>query len=312
MARVDLGRVVGDSAYEVAVKEGFVGSEQEWLDSLKGADGAVGPQGPAGEQGETGPQGPAGDDGSQVSVSSTGISTNEVQYITIDGTEYKLAGSSEPTDSILYDVDFLEYDPETDYDDLVAAEQAGKLIRLLVGANRVMLSRVNNDGVFEFRLPNGTHNEDDDDTIMLFVYYLDSEGGWNDTFRLGGSQPGPGPSWDWEYTWVTDENEVEASISDDGHTVEFINFNFTDTPYLFMPTSMADITVGANGGPNQNANGEFDMSQDGYIMGDAQADWSIYCDASNQKLVLKSPGGGPDFHNFNSFYVSGKANMAQE
>lgn len=29
----------GLSAYEVAVKNGFVGSEAEWLESLKGADG---------------------------------------------------------------------------------------------------------------------------------------------------------------------------------------------------------------------------------------------------------------------------------
>ena len=41
----------GKSAYEVAVENGFVGTETEWLESL------VGPQG---IQGETGPQGPAG------------------------------------------------------------------------------------------------------------------------------------------------------------------------------------------------------------------------------------------------------------
>jgi hypothetical protein len=39
MASTNLGRVVGDSAYEVAVANGFVGTEQEWLASLKGTDG---------------------------------------------------------------------------------------------------------------------------------------------------------------------------------------------------------------------------------------------------------------------------------
>lgn len=39
MARVDLGRVVGLSAYEVAVENGFVGTEEEWLASLKGPKG---------------------------------------------------------------------------------------------------------------------------------------------------------------------------------------------------------------------------------------------------------------------------------
>ena len=44
----------GDSAYELAVADGFQGTLQEWLDSL------VGPEGPQGPQG---PQGPAGADG---------------------------------------------------------------------------------------------------------------------------------------------------------------------------------------------------------------------------------------------------------
>ena len=47
----------GKSAYEIAVDNGFVGTEQEWLESL------VGPQGPQGEQGEQGPQGEKGDKG---------------------------------------------------------------------------------------------------------------------------------------------------------------------------------------------------------------------------------------------------------
>lgn len=38
----------GKSAYDVAVDNGFVGTESQWLDTLKGADGATGPQGPAG------------------------------------------------------------------------------------------------------------------------------------------------------------------------------------------------------------------------------------------------------------------------
>jgi len=49
-----LDTLEGDSAYEIAVQNGFEGSESEWLDSL------VGPQGPQGAQGATGPQGPQG------------------------------------------------------------------------------------------------------------------------------------------------------------------------------------------------------------------------------------------------------------
>lgn len=54
------GGADGKSAYQVAVDNGFSGTETEWLASLKGAEGAQGPQGPAGD---TGPRGPAGADG---------------------------------------------------------------------------------------------------------------------------------------------------------------------------------------------------------------------------------------------------------
>lgn len=56
----------GMSAYDVAVANGFVGTEQEWLASLKGEDGAQGVQGiqgPAGADGAQGPQGPVGPQG---------------------------------------------------------------------------------------------------------------------------------------------------------------------------------------------------------------------------------------------------------
>jgi len=54
--------VDGKSAYQLAVQQGFVGTLDEWLDFLKGADGETGPQGP---QGATGPQGPTGATGPQ-------------------------------------------------------------------------------------------------------------------------------------------------------------------------------------------------------------------------------------------------------
>ncbi len=34
--KINIGRVVGDSAYEIAVSNGFEGTETEWLESLKG------------------------------------------------------------------------------------------------------------------------------------------------------------------------------------------------------------------------------------------------------------------------------------
>lgn len=48
---------VGDSAYDIAVKNGFVGSEAEWLESLKGEAGAAGANGTDGADGENGAAG---------------------------------------------------------------------------------------------------------------------------------------------------------------------------------------------------------------------------------------------------------------
>lgn len=47
----------GKSAYEIAVEHGYVGTEEEWLASLHGADGGPGPVGPVGPQGEPGVSG---------------------------------------------------------------------------------------------------------------------------------------------------------------------------------------------------------------------------------------------------------------
>ena len=47
----------GKSAYEIAVEHGFVGTEEEWLESLKGQTGATGATGPQGPQGEPGVSG---------------------------------------------------------------------------------------------------------------------------------------------------------------------------------------------------------------------------------------------------------------
>lgn len=84
----------GKNAYEIAVENGFEGTETEWLDSLKmgpkgdpgiqgppgpagkdGKDGEQGPQGlvgPAGPKGDTGPQGPIGPEGPAGKDGSTG------------------------------------------------------------------------------------------------------------------------------------------------------------------------------------------------------------------------------------------------
>ena len=62
------GGLEGDSAYDVAVANGFVGTEAEWLESLVGETGPTGATGATGPQGSTGPQGPEGPPGGAVNT----------------------------------------------------------------------------------------------------------------------------------------------------------------------------------------------------------------------------------------------------
>lgn len=66
--------VDGKSAYEIAVEHGYIGSEAEWLASLKGEQGAQGPQGQTGPAGRDGRDGEQGIDGYSpvATVSKTG------------------------------------------------------------------------------------------------------------------------------------------------------------------------------------------------------------------------------------------------
>ena len=80
----------GKSAYDLAVENGFEGTEAEWLESLKGATGAKGEKGDPGEAGVAGKDGEAGKDGVDATVeikdgyfyingSFTGIKAGEVE-----------------------------------------------------------------------------------------------------------------------------------------------------------------------------------------------------------------------------------------
>lgn len=68
----------GKSAFEIAKDNGFIGTEEEWLLSLKGPKGDIGevgkegPQGPIGPKGDQGIQGPQGEPGIQGAVGPQG------------------------------------------------------------------------------------------------------------------------------------------------------------------------------------------------------------------------------------------------
>ena len=90
----------GKSAYRVAVDNGFVGTEDEWLETLVGPEGprgkkgdtgetgptgATGSRGPQGEQGNPGPQGQKGDKGDKGDTGPAGVTSAKIAVIDTSG-----------------------------------------------------------------------------------------------------------------------------------------------------------------------------------------------------------------------------------
>lgn len=102
----------GKSAYEIAKENGYSGTKEEWLLSLKGErgpagpegqrgrDGSVGPQGIRGFQGVQGVQGPQGERGSPFSIHRTYRTKEELQADTSvpEGRMAVVASSNPDTD----------------------------------------------------------------------------------------------------------------------------------------------------------------------------------------------------------------------
>ena len=126
----------GDSAYQVAVNNGYVGTETEWLASLKGEPGT---QGPKGDTGETGPQGPKGDPGesgaapttTELSLTAAGWSLNS------DGYYYQTATASGVTASnaVIVDTD----NPEIKCTGQAAGKLTFRAIRAVAATAKVMI-----------------------------------------------------------------------------------------------------------------------------------------------------------------------------
>ena len=84
-------KIKGKSAYDIAVKHGFEGTEEEWLESLRGADGKDGVDGKDGKDGVDGKDGT----GSDIELADTldGNDTDKAPSVKAvnDGLEGKLA-----------------------------------------------------------------------------------------------------------------------------------------------------------------------------------------------------------------------------
>ena len=75
----------GDSAYQVALNNGFIGSELDWLASLQGVDGVDGMNGDPGEPGVPGVPGANGLSAYQIAVNNGFVGTEAQWLNTLSG-----------------------------------------------------------------------------------------------------------------------------------------------------------------------------------------------------------------------------------
>lgn len=88
------GAFNGLTAYQVAVANGFVGTQAQWLTSLIGATGSTGATGSIGPQGATGPQGPQGPPGGSINTQFTVSNTGFIYSNSLTGHVYLMAVAS--------------------------------------------------------------------------------------------------------------------------------------------------------------------------------------------------------------------------
>ena len=120
----------GLSAYEIAQQHGFDGTEDAWMESLKGAKGDTGAQGQKGnpgekgDKGDTGPQGPKGD--------GVEVSGSKGQYLAFTDTDtlgaVSLPSASTGSKGITYLVDSYE---RTDTDKAVTPKAVNNVYKLV-------------------------------------------------------------------------------------------------------------------------------------------------------------------------------------
>ena len=113
----------GKSAFEIAVENGFIGTETEWLESLKGSDGKDGTDGTNGQDGKDGIDGAPGTDGKsayEIAIANGFIGTEAEWLESLRGSDGKDGERGPPgndgKDGITPDIS--DYPDKADFEEL--------------------------------------------------------------------------------------------------------------------------------------------------------------------------------------------------
>ena len=125
------GSITAKSAYDIAIENGFVGTEAQWIASLKGPKGDTGDQGSQGPKGDRGDKGDAGDRGEDGTDGTNGVDGVDGQGVPTGGTAGQVLTKSSSGD---YDTHWATPDLVNDYDVPLGGNQ-GQLLGKLSGAD---------------------------------------------------------------------------------------------------------------------------------------------------------------------------------
>ncbi|MFI3171116.1 MAG: hypothetical protein R3Y58_01910 [Eubacteriales bacterium] len=143
----------GESAYQIAVDNGFEGSETDWLESLQGTNGATGATGATGETGATGA---AGADGLTTSVTINGDTVTQVDGNIALGTFIQVYDNAGCHNSIYRGKDLGTSVTDEQY----AAIAAGTFTDMFIGDFWTINDRVYRIAAFDYHLNTGNDPDD--------------------------------------------------------------------------------------------------------------------------------------------------------
>lgn len=131
--------VDGKSAYEIAVDNGYTGTEQAWLASLKGDKGDTGEPGAAGEKGEPGEKGDtgaAGKDGTDGAAGHDGVNGASAYEIAVQhgysGSETAWLESLHGADGAKGDIGASGKDGADGFSPVAKVEKSGSVVTITI------------------------------------------------------------------------------------------------------------------------------------------------------------------------------------
>lgn len=273
----------GQSAYDIAIANGFVGTEAQWIASLKGEKGDTGNTGPKGDTGDRGSQGDPGSDGADGTNGSDGA---DGVGIPLGGTTGQVLAKNSGND---YDTRWITPDYDSNYNIPEGGSQGQFLGKVSAASGDIAWLNVpTSEGTQE--LPNGGNTGQ----VLAKTSTANGAVAWVDPVAGEGNVPSGGTSgqiltknsqFDGDFAWAAPVKEIPTG----GAVGQILVKNSTTDGDLVW----ADNSGGTGGGlPTGGTTGQV-LTKNSSNVGDAS--WATpavgLTDAPNNANLYGRKGG---------------------